>query len=225
MRRKILIVDDELHMLTLLKIYLENHDFQCMLMDNPLQVTDFLKKNPMDAVILDVMMPNVNGWDLLKEIREFSNVPVLYLTARTNQEDIVKGLRIGADDYITKPFDEEVLVAKLEAVLRRYYGEKALNFEGLTWDSDARRVLFVGKEITLTPKEFSLLGLFLANQRRAFSRDSLVELLWGESSDTTDRAVDSHIRNLRDKLRKAGFPVENYLQTVWGVGYKWGSTN
>ncbi|MET3698465.1 DNA-binding response OmpR family regulator [Bacillus oleivorans] len=221
MKRKILIVDDEPQMLTLLKIYLENHQYQCILIEDPSVVVDFLKTNPIDIVLLDIMMPSLNGWDLLKEIRQFSNVPVLYLTARTNQEDIIKGLRLGADDFITKPFDEEVLVAKLEAVLRRYYGEGALTVEGLTWDFDTRKVSFSGHEILLTPKEFALLGLFLTNQRRVFSREVLVDLIWTYGSDPSDRAVDSHIRNLRDKLRKAGFPIEKYLHTIYGSGYKW----
>ncbi|HWO77562.1 MAG TPA: response regulator transcription factor [Bacillus sp. (in: firmicutes)] len=221
MKRKVLIVDDEPQMLTLLKIYLENHQFQCTLMDDPSAAVDFLKTNPIDIILLDIMMPNLDGWELLKEIRQFSNIPVLYLTARTNQEDIIKGLRLGADDFITKPFDEEVLVAKIEAVLRRYYGDGALTIEGLTWDSDARRVLFSGNEILLTPKEFALLGLFLRNQKRVYSREVLVDLIWGDGSDPSDRAVDSHIRNLRDKLRKAGFPIEKYLHTIYGAGYKW----
>ncbi|HWO76935.1 MAG TPA: response regulator transcription factor [Bacillus sp. (in: firmicutes)] len=221
MKRKVLIVDDEPHMLTLLKIYLDNHNYQSTLMDDPTKVIDFLKNNPVDVVILDIMMPNLDGWELLKEIRQFSNVPVLYLTARTNQEDIVKGLRLGADDYITKPFDEEVLVAKLDAVLRRFYGERGVTFKGLIWDSDSRRVFFSNNEITLTPKEFSLLGLFLNNQGRVFTREALVEFIWNDGSLISERVIDSHIRNLRDKLRNSGFPIEKHLQTVWGIGYKW----
>jgi DNA-binding response OmpR family regulator len=132
-------------------------------------------------------------------------------------------LKIGADDYITKPFDEELLLARIEAVIRRSGVEeqKIYEFNGLTWDDHQFNVSFCGQEILLTPKEFKMVGLFLKNPQKVFSREQLIELIWGFESETEGRTIDSHIRNIRDKCRKVGFPIDDHLLTVWGVGYKW----
>jgi DNA-binding response OmpR family regulator len=145
------------------------------------------------------------------------------LTARNDKNDIVKGLRIGADDYVTKPFNEEELIARIEAVMRRYENQKQdkVTFKGLIWDHESFELKYEGNPITVTPKEFALIGLFLQNPNKVFTRDHLLSSVWGQLAETEDRTIDSHIRNIREKLRKAGFPIDNHLLTVWGIGYKW----
>lgn len=220
---KIMVIDDESRMLDLLELYLIPNGFECLKFESGELAIQYLRdKNNIDLVLLDLMMPKKDGWEVCKEIREFSNIPIIMLTARDQTMDIVKGLNIGADDYITKPFKEVELIARINAVLRRFTDEKSeINIAGLTWSSDYRSLSYKNKILSLTRKEFELLGLFLKNQNRIFTREDLLNIVWGAETDIEDRTIDSHLRNLRDKLRKEGFPVERYLQTVWGLGYRW----
>lgn len=217
----ILLVDDEPRMLDLLSLYLTPKGYRCTKVTNGQQALKLLEKKPFRLVLLDVMMPDMNGWEVCKQIREFSKVPIIMLTARDQKSDIIYGLHQGADDYVTKPFDEEELLARIEAVLRRTNSNYKIEINGLLWDETRHLVTVQGKEITLTPIEFSLLGLFLNNTNYVYTREQLIERIWGHASETEGRTVDSHIRNLRDKLRKAGFPIDDYLKTVYGVGYRW----
>ncbi|HZG73700.1 MAG TPA: response regulator transcription factor, partial [Chondromyces sp.] len=148
---------------------------------------------------------------------------IIMLTARDEKSDIVKGLRLGADDYVTKPFDQEELLARIEALFRRTEDKekRGVSFKGLWWDEESHELTYKEQLIQLTPKEFSLLGLLLKNPNKVFSRANLLESIWGHQAFTEDRTIDSHVRNIRDKLRQANFPVDQYLSTVWGVGYKW----
>jgi DNA-binding response OmpR family regulator len=219
----ILLVDDETRMLNLLGLYLEPHGFKCIKSESGKDALDLLEEEKIDLVILDVMMPEMDGWTTCKKIREFSNVPIIMLTARSETVDVIKGLKFGADDYVTKPFNEDELLARIEALLRRTSDlkEKLLVFKGLEWKEESVELKYQNQVIQVTPKEFALIGLFLKNPHKVFSRDHLLSIIWGLNSHIDDRTVDSHIRNLREKLRNAGFPVDNHLFTVWGVGYKW----
>lgn len=219
--KKILLVDDEIRMLDLLALYLTPKGYTCVKMTSALDVIPYIEKEKADLIILDVMMPGLDGWDACKEIREISDIPIIMLTARTEKMDVVKGLKLGADDYISKPFDEEELTARIEAVLRRKKSEDQIEFEGLLLRQDSFELHYNQKQVPLTPKEFSLLGLFLQNRNKVFTREHLLTSVWGYAVATEDRTVDSHVRNLREKLRKTGFPIDDYLTTVWGVGYKW----
>lgn len=222
--KTILIIDDEPVMLDLLSLYLSPLGFRCVKVDSGLTGIKYLEENNVDLILLDIMMPEMDGWETCKEIRNHWDTPIIMLTARDSKEDIVKGLKGGADDYISKPFDEEELVARIEAVLRRQKNNhRVIQFNGLSLDQDAFQLQFKGININLTPKEFGLITLFLTNQNIVFTREHLITSIWGYEVSTEDRTIDSHIRNLREKLRKAGFPAEKYLQTVWGVGYKWNS--
>lgn len=222
--KTILIIDDEPVMLDLLSLYLSPLGYQCIKVDSGLKGIKCLEENNVDLILLDIMMPEMDGWQACKKIRKRWDTPIIMLTARDAKEDIVKGLKGGADDYISKPFDEEELVARIEAVLRRRKNNHGvIQFNGLSLDQDAFQLRFKEKNITLTPKEFGLIALFLTNQNIVFTREHLITSIWGYEVSTEDRTIDSHIRNLREKLRKAGFPSEKYLQTVWGVGYKWGN--
>ncbi|NWN94538.1 MAG: response regulator transcription factor, partial [Bacillus sp. (in: Bacteria)] len=161
--------------------------------------------------------------EVCRQIRKMSQVPVIMLTARTDKPDVVKGLKIGADDYISKPFDEKELLARIDAVLRRSNQNQNETIEknGLKWDPVSFQVFYQNQPVSVTPKEFAMLGLFLQHPNQVFSREQLLTSIWGYEVETEDRTIDSHIRNVRDKLRNAGFPVDSHLQTVWGVGYKW----
>ncbi|MFJ7669570.1 response regulator transcription factor [Lysinibacillus sp. NPDC097195] len=219
--KTLLLIDDEPRMLELLTLYLEP-SFQCIAMSAVSDALNYLEEEHVDLVLLDIMMPNMDGWQVCQEIRKFWDVPVIMLTAKGEQADIVKGLTIGADDYILKPFDEEELLARIHAVLRRTKTEETIIFfEGLRLNKDSIEVSFEQQTIALTPKEFAMLALLLDYQNKVFSREHLMNTVWGYNVTIDDRTIDSHVRNLREKLRKSGFQVDDYLQTVWGIGYKW----
>lgn len=220
--KTILLVDDELMMLDLLSLYLTPVGYKCIKMTSAKAAIQYLESNQVDLILLDIMMPEMDGWEACKEIRKYWSTPIIMLTAMSEKSDIVKGLKSGADDYISKPFDEDELTARIEAVLRRQTSENGkISFKGLILDRDSYVLQYYDTEISLTPKEFGILSLLLTNQEKVFSREHLINTIWGFEVLTEDRTIDSHVRNLREKLRKAGFPIENHLLTIWGVGYKW----
>jgi DNA-binding response OmpR family regulator len=219
--KKILIVDDETRMLDLLSLYLMPKGYHCIKMTSSMDAIKYIESNKIDLILLDVMMPEMDGWEACIEIRKNCNIPIIMLTARSEKVDVVKGLKMGADDYISKPFDEEELIARIEAVLRRNGAGATIEFNGLKLKEESFEVSYHDKNVPLTPKEFALLSLFLQNRSKVFTREHLLTAIWGYSAATEDRTIDSHVRNIRDKLRKTGFPVDDYLTTVWGLGYKW----
>lgn len=221
--RKILIIDDEYRMRNLLSLYLTPVGYSSVEASSGAEALDYLQNNSCDLILLDVMMPDMDGWETCTKIREFSDVPIIMLTARTDKSDIVKGLGTGADDYITKPFDSGELLARIEAIFRRTKPIEDTNiyFKGLLWNPDSYSLSYQDKPVPVTPKEFALLGLLLKNPNRVYTREQLLSIIWGLEVETEDRTIDSHIRNIRDKLRNAGFPIYDHLTTVWGVGYKW----
>jgi DNA-binding response OmpR family regulator len=223
--KKVLLVDDETRMLDLLSLYLSPQGYSCIKKTTAQEAIRYLETEKVDIILLDVMMPEMDGWGACKKIRKQWDIPIIMLTARSEKMDIVKGLNIGADDYISKPFDEDELIARMEAILRRKNGHGVLSFNGLFLKENSFEASFQEKQIPLTPKEFSLLSLFLQNKNKVFTREHLLTSLWGYAAATEDRTIDSHVRNLRDKLRKTGFPVDEYLTTVWGLGYKWMDKN
>lgn len=218
---KILLVDDEKRMLDLLALYLKPYNYTCKKALGPHEALAYTAEETFDLILLDVMMPEMDGWELCREIRRFSDVPIIMLTAREQQEDIIKGLKLGADDYITKPFNEEELLARMEALLRRRTPAKSIEVKGLVWEGDRFELSYKKEPIKLTPKEFSMIGLLMKNPNKVFARDQLIELIWGFDSQTEGRTIDSHVRNVREKIRQIGFPIDEHFQTVWGIGYKW----
>lgn len=214
----ILLIDDEPMMLDLLSLYLSPLGYTCIKKESAEDALAYLQFHSVDLILLDIMMPEMDGWEACQEIRKKGDTPIIILTATSEKSDIVKGLNFGADDYLSKPFDEEELTARIRAVLRRH--KKETN-QGLLLDQDSYQLQYKGNDIPLTPKEFAMMDMFLRHQNKVFTREHLIIAIWGYDGDTEDRTVDSHVRNLRDKLRKAGFPADEYLQTVWGVGYKW----
>lgn len=222
--KKILVVEDELFMQELLQIQLKR-DFTLTLVDNGADALEIVKKQSFDLILLDVMLPYINGFDLCKEIRQTSTVPILMITARTDIQDAVKGLELGADDYVTKPFDFEILRARMNALLRRSsFQEKTSNVLSFHQDTlvinlDNRTVCFDGQIVELTSKEFQLFALLAQSPDRVFTREKLLEILWDYSDERELRAIDSHVKNIRTKFKniREGTKI---IQTVWGMGYQ-----
>lgn len=225
-QKKILAVDDESHMRNLLNIYLKEHGYLVEQAASGEEALQKLDGSSFDLILLDIMMPGMDGWEVCGRIRAISDVPIIMLTARDHTLDKVKGLKLGADDYLSKPFEQIELIARMEAVLRRVKSAKEAetrNFifhRGLKIDFSAHQVYFNDEEIKLTPKEFELLRVMMENKGHVLSREQLLQLVWGYDFDGDERTVDSHLKNLREKLRKGGQDVNQMIQTVWGVGYK-----
>ncbi|KGX87527.1 response regulator transcription factor [Pontibacillus litoralis] len=220
LKDRILIVDDEQEMIQLLKSYLRG-DFEIYTANDGEEAIYVVQNHEIDLVLLDIMMPNMDGMTACKEIRSFSDVPILLLTAKSEEYDRVEGLRSGADDYIVKPFSPKELLARIEAVLRRSKGFKrdftnVLQFEEIHLNIERHIVKVKEKEVVLTRKEFHLLQLFMSNPGHVYTREQLLDKIWGLDTNGTIRTVDTHIKTLRIKLQLAG----KYIKTVWGVGYK-----
>ena len=222
--KTLLLVDDEQRMLDLLELFLMPHGYRCLQATDGQTALEKFKEDEVDLVLLDVMMPGLDGWEVCKRIKELSDVPVILLTARSDKTDVVKGLDIGADDYITKPFDERELVARVRVALRRLPDKnepKTITEGPLTLDLEAYSILYGTQEVHLTLKEFYIIEAMMSRPNRTFTREDLLQVAREYDTYTEVRTVDSHIRNLRDKLRKSHFPINEILLTVWGIGYKW----
>lgn len=221
--KKILIVDDEFEMRQMLRIYLLQESYLVSEAEDGRTALEKMKKDDYDLIILDVMMPLLDGWETLKLIREISEVPVIMLTAKGSVQDKVMGLTIGADDYLVKPFEEDELMARVKALLRRAQNhddsDKILKYKGLVLNVTAREVTYQGEIIHLTQTEFDLLNVLIEHKGMVLTREKLVELIWGMEFMGDDRTVDSHIKNLREKLKDAGIQ-SSLVKTVWGIGYK-----
>ncbi len=223
MNSKILIVDDESNIVELIRLYLEKEGFFTVSAKNGTEaLAKFRSENP-DLIILDIMIPEPDGWQVCREIRRSSNVPIIMLTAKSETFDKVLGLELGADDYLTKPFEAKELVARVKAVLRRTEtkeGEqkKVITFENLSINIDNYELEINGKLVDVPPKELELLYFLASNPNRVYTREQLLEEVWGFDYFGDSRTVDVHIKRLREKLES----VEGnwHLKTVWGVGYK-----
>ncbi|WP_195572329.1 response regulator transcription factor [Paenibacillus sp. 1001270B_150601_E10] len=225
-QHQILLVDDEWNMRNLLRIYFKKAGFAIKEASTGYEALSIIQQHSVDVVILDIMMPGMDGWEVCRAIREQTTVPILMLTARSDTQDKVHGLEIGADDYVTKPFEPEELVARVNALVRRSSISQAakedsdlLTYPQLRIDPDAREVYVQEEKVEFTPKEFDLLYLVAKHPQRAFQREDLVLRLWGYEYSGDSRVVDTHVKNIREKLHRAGLDYSP-IQTVWGVGYK-----
>lgn len=218
---KILLVDDEIHIVDMLKDYFEINDYNILTAYDGEEAIEKLKFNP-DLIILDINMPKINGLDLCKKVREYVNVPILFLTARVSEKDRVKGFMVGADDYIIKPFSLEELGARVYAHLRREnrrIGISNIKFQGDLVINYSTRTVNLGEEIYLTKTEFDILELLSMNSGQIFSKEGIYDSIWGFDGVGDSSVVAEHIRRIRDKLRKQS--SYEYINTVWGAGYKW----
>ena len=218
---KVLIIDDDENICQILKDYFEYEGFETI---TAFEGEDGLKKaeteNP-DLIILDLMLPKLDGWELCQKLRPQNNVPVIMLSAKSKNTDRITGLEIGADDYVIKPFSPKEVVARAKAVLRRTeQNEDQKNihrYPGLEVNYEKREALSKNQKVNLTPKEFDLLWVLASSPKQVFSREDLLQKIWGYDFLGDTRTVDTHIKSLRNKI---GEPGNDYIQTVWGVGYK-----
>ena len=214
----ILIVEDEKNMQDIIAEYMQRGGHTCFTADDGIDALMILKNNPMDLMILDIMMPNFDGCTVCKVAREMSNLPIIMLTAKGSEEDKLKGYNLGADDYMTKPFSPKVLLAKANALLRRssVLPADAINAGKISVIPASHKVFVNGKEIVLTHKEYELLHFFMANPGQIFSREQLLNRIWGYDFEGTTRTVDTHIKTLRQKLGDEG----KHIVTLIRSGYK-----
>ena len=225
MNAKILLVDDDPNIRQLVNLYLEKEGFEVSMADRGDTALMQFRQSPPNLMLLDLMLPGMDGWQLCREVRKTSNVPIIMLTAKDETFDKVLGLELGADDYIVKPFDMKELVARIKAVLRRYQQpepsaeNKALTFQGLTVNIAQYTVSFMGREIEMPPKELELLHFLASHPNQVFTREQLLEQVWGYDYFGDSRTVDVHVKRLREKL-EGGEALGWQIKTVWGVGYK-----
>lgn len=225
MSNKILVVDDDLHICELLKLYLENESYTVYTAnDGQAAVDAFLSKSP-DLVLLDIMLPKMDGWQVCREIRKSSSAPIIMLSAKGETFDKVLGLELGADDYVTKPFDAKEVVARIKAVLRRTKADgdvapekKTVIYDGLEINLVNYELKVKGVVVDTPPKELELIYHFASNPNRVYTRDQLLDEVWGFEYYGDSRTVDVHVKRLREKLE--GVSDKWTLKTVWGVGYK-----
>ncbi len=230
MNNLILIVDDEKNICELIRLYVEKEGFAtCTAYDGESAVMLFKEKKP-DIVLLDIMLPQKDGWQVCREIRSMSNAPIIMLTAKGELFDKVLGLELGADDYIVKPFEPKELVARIKAVLRRCGNTDTnhnsdsdeLHFDGLTINRETYEVMLEDTLVEMPPKEFELLHFLASNKNKVFTRDQLLNEIWGYEFFGDSRTIDVHIKRIREKIEYDS-PESSHswqLKTVWGVGYK-----
>ncbi len=229
MSNVVLIVDDEKNICELIRLYVEKEGFSALTANDGDEAIRVFKEKKPDIVLLDIMLPKKDGWQVCREIRSMSNTPIIMLTAKGELFDKVLGLELGADDYVVKPFETKELVARIKAVLRRSAQPLAgadnradeLKFEGLTINRETYEVILDGLSIEMPPKEFELLYFLASNANKVFTRDQLLNEIWGYEFFGDSRTIDVHVKRLREKIDPEN--DENrmwHLKTIWGVGYK-----
>lgn len=225
MGKKVLVVDDEKLIVKGIRFSLEQDGMEVDCAFDGEEALEYAKKNKYDLVLLDVMLPKLTGFEVCQQIREFSNVPIIMLTAKSEDMDKILGLEYGADDYITKPFNILEVKARIKAIMRRTgtketekKNENVISISDMKMDRESRRVFIQNKEVNLTTKEFEVLELLIMNPGKVYSRDNLLKIIWGEDYPGDVRTVDVHIRRLREKI-EANPSEPKYVQTKWGLGY------
>lgn len=216
---KVLVVDDEARMRKLVKDFLTVKGFQVIEAENGEEAVDlFFAQKDIALILLDVMMPKMDGWEVCKTIRQYSQVPIIMLTARSEERDELQGFKLGVDEYISKPFSPKILVARVEAILRRtkQAGTDASDVGGIRIDKAAHQVTIDGEPVELSYKEFELLAYFVENQGLALSREKILNHVWNYDYFGDARTIDTHVKKLRSKMGEKG----EYIKTIWGMGYK-----
>jgi DNA-binding response OmpR family regulator len=219
----VLVVDDEEKILEVLSSYLNINGCKPLCAKNGREAVDLFVKNPVSLVLLDLMLPDLSGEEVCRKIRAVSDIPIIMITAKVDEESIIRGLNTGADDYVCKPFSPRQLMARVQAALRRQAGtgaaEKRLVHGGLVADTENRRVSRDGAGVSLTPNEYKILITLMSRPEKIFTRDEIIERIKGDDYDGFDRAVDTHIKNLRQKIGDdPKSPV--FIQTIYGMGYR-----
>lgn len=213
---RILVVDDEKLIREVIKEYIENEGYTCDEAESGVESIEAVSKHDYDLIIMDIMMPGMDGYTAVKEIKEIKDIPVIMLSARVEELDKLQGFSLGIDDYVTKPFSPKELVARIKAVCKRNKGDDIVTVGNITLNKLSRDVMVDGKLVEVTHTQFELLLLFLTNKGIALSRDKIIESLWGYDYEADDRTIDAHIKLLRSKLGK----YRNSIKTIRKVGYK-----
>lgn len=216
--QKILIVDDDQNICELLRLYLAKEGYETLIAHDGEKALELFEQNKPNMVLLDVMMPRMDGWEVLKTIRQYSQVPIIMLTARAEERDELQGFELGVDEYISKPFSPKILTARVEAILRRskVAVSEVINVGGICIDKAAHQVTVDGKNVDLSYKEFELMTYFAENQGIALSREKILNNVWNYDYFGDARTIDTHVKKLRSKLGSKG----DYIKTIWGMGYK-----
>ncbi|GAB6065917.1 response regulator transcription factor [Aquifex pyrophilus] len=220
--RRIALIEDDRDLAFLVRLNLEKEGFKVFHFERATPFFNFIQNNEVDLILIDIMLPDFDGFriaDFLKRRADLKDIPVIFITARGEEEDKLRGFELGADDYITKPFSLKELIARINAVLKRYKKSesgKILEVEGIKLLKDEGKVFIDEKEVYFTPVEFKILSLLMENYGIVLSRERIIESLWGFDRETSERAVDVHIKHIRDKLGK----YKGYIKTVRGAGYK-----
>ena len=219
-RLKILVVDDESRMRKLVRDFLTKSNYEVIEAEDGARAVDiFFEQNDIALIILDVMMPNMDGWQVCREIREYSKVPIIMLTAKSDEQDELQGFGLGVDEYISKPFSPKILVARVEAILRRTSqanADEVMEAGGILINKAAHSVSVEGKPIDLSYKEFELLTYFVENKGIALSREKILNSVWNYDYFGDARTIDTHVKKLRSKMGEKG----EHIKTIWGMGYK-----
>ncbi|TYP74020.1 response regulator transcription factor [Paenibacillus methanolicus] len=217
---QILVVDDDPHIRELVRVIMQREGYAVAEAADGMEALERMKASAADLVILDIMMPRMDGWALCKELQRLYEVPLLMLTAKGETGDKVRGFELGTDDYLVKPFDPPELAVRVKALLKRYRinSSQQVSAAGLTLDRAANRAQAHGEELALPPKEFELLFMLLGNQGRTLTRDQLIESIWGYDFDGNERTLDVHINRLRERLAQRDVPLA--IRTVRGLGYR-----
>ena len=226
MSKHILIADDDAHIRDVISFALEKAGMQVSVAEDGRQALDSFKRQASDLIVLDINMPELDGLEVCREVRKFSNVPILFLSSRDDEIDRILGLEIGGDDYVTKPFSPRELVARINVILKRTQAPTpvaapntpSLSYGKLVLNPEQHTVSWNGQALNLTATEFAMLAMFLKHPTRVFSRDSIMDKAYDGTVYVSDRTIDSHIRHIRQKLAEVG--CENVIETVHGVGYK-----
>ncbi|MCC0653969.1 response regulator transcription factor [Clostridioides sp. ES-S-0005-03] len=222
MNSKILVVDDEEGITTLLKDYFEINDYEVYTAQNGKEALEKISKNP-DIILLDINMPEIDGIEVCSRIRNYISCPILFLTAKIENNDKINGFRVGADDYIVKPFDLEELGARVSAHLRREQRKsnhtKVNFYKDLVIDYEKRSISIDNNQVSLSKKEFDIVELLSTNPGQVFDRERIYDRIWGYDKNGNSDVIMEHIRKIRIKLSR--YTLENYIETVWGAGYKW----
>jgi len=216
---KVLVVDDEERMRKLVRDFLVNKGYRVLEASDGEEALDiFMQQKDIALILLDVMMPGMDGWEVCKSIREYSKVPIIMLTAKSEEKDELKGFELGVDEYITKPFSPKILVARVEAILRRYGNteDEILEAGGIKIDKVAHTVTLDGEYTELSYKEFELLSYFMENKGIALSREMILNHVWNYDYFGDARTIDTHVKKLRSKMGTKG----DFIKTIWGMGYK-----
>ena len=222
--QRILVVDDDRNICELIRLYLEKEGFSVTMAHDGQAALNLIKESAPSVVLLDIMLPKMDGFQVCREIRRISNIPIIMLTAKGETFDKVLGLELGADDYMVKPFDNKELVARIKASLRRYDpkddAEKEVIYPNLVVNLSNYELKINGNQMDIPPKELELLYFLATNPNKVFTREQLLETVWGFDYFGDSRTVDVHVKRLREKLELAGENQNWQLKTVWGVGYK-----